>query len=100
MPGRLVKPLDYLQISTHAQVNDEVRTGQLDVQEFRPPQDILDLLTVDNPSKCGGGWRGQCAFPAKINREDGFATESRAKGADDGLYFGEFGHGHSWLSGD
>jgi len=81
----LVTAKDNQQVSAHAQVNDEMRAGQFDMQEFGSPVDLLDSLSADDLLELRLGWLNQRALPAQIGSQNCLTDQYWTQAADDGL---------------
>ena len=77
-----------LQVTAHAQVDEQVVIRQVQEEEFSPAGDIRDLLPRKLPLEFPWCWRGKGPPPAQLGRLDRPSEQERTKGGDQGLDFG------------
>ena len=81
------------QVAAHAQMDNEVEIGKLNIEIFCAATDINDLLSLDLLFEFFGRRRGKCTVPAQVSVENLFADEGWFQLAYKGFDFRKFRHG-------
>src|SRR5215510_10544029 len=80
------------QIATHAEMNQKAERRKVKDKVFGATINIQNLLTLNLLFELLWRWRGKCAMPAQVYRENRFANQRGPELTYKGFDFGEFRH--------